>query len=134
MAAGDLYFRFLLSALAVWRVTHLVVYEDGPWEVLARLRRRLGSGFWSSLVDCHYCLSLWVAAPVTLVFKPSLAEYPLVWLALSGAACLLERAAPDRIEIQPLPNMKGESIHAVLREERDAWPESAPIDHREHSS
>ena len=30
--------RFSLSALAVWRMTHLLVEEDGPWDLIAKLR------------------------------------------------------------------------------------------------
>lgn len=56
---------FVVVALAVWRVTHLLAREDAPGQVLARLRARL-SGRWAGLMDCFHCLSLWVAAPLAL--------------------------------------------------------------------
>ena len=37
-------FKFVLAALAVWRVSFLVTREDGPWDALARFRRGLGRG------------------------------------------------------------------------------------------
>ena len=37
--------------------------EDGPWQMLARLRKQAGAGFWGELLDCFCCLSLWLAAP-----------------------------------------------------------------------
>ncbi|MEZ5316821.1 MAG: DUF1360 domain-containing protein [Vicinamibacterales bacterium] len=83
---------FLLGSLAVWRVTHLLADEDGPGDVIVWIRTRLGTGMLGRLMDCFYCLSLWVAAPAALLFRHDAREWVLYWLALSGAACLLERA------------------------------------------
>jgi len=96
-------FTFLLAALAVWRVSHLLAREDGPGNSIVRLRRSLGAGFWGSLLDCLYCLSLWIAVPFALLFQPTLAEFVVLWLALSGAACLLDRLAVPPVVIEPLP-------------------------------
>lgn len=84
--------RFGLAALAVWRLTHLLAVEDGPGNAVAGLRAKLGDTFWGRLMDCFYCLSLWIAAPLAPFVGRSPGETALVWLALSGAACLLERA------------------------------------------
>ena len=54
----------VIATLAVWRVTHLFWGEDGPWNLFVRLRRLVGDGFFGSLLDCFYCLSLWMAAPL----------------------------------------------------------------------
>lgn len=89
---GEFVVRFAVAALAVWRLTHLLVSEDGPWDAVARLRAKLGDTFWGRLMDCFYCLSLWIAAPLAPFIGRTWAEVGLVWLALSGAACLLERA------------------------------------------
>lgn len=83
----------LIGTLSVWRVTHLFAAEDGPWQVLAWFRRRTGEGFLGQLLDCFYCLSLWCAAPVAWVIGEGWKERALLWLALSGGAILLERAA-----------------------------------------
>jgi hypothetical protein len=88
--------RFALASLAVWRVTHLLVEEDGPADVVVRLRARLGQGQLGELMDCFYCMSVWVAAPATLAVARRRRELPLVLLALSGAACLLERSTSER--------------------------------------
>jgi hypothetical protein len=82
----------ILGVLSVWRVTHLFVAEDGPWKILARLRRRVGEGFFATLLDCFYCLSLWIAAPVAWFIGEGARERALLWLALSAGAILLERA------------------------------------------
>ena len=91
--------RFAVGALATWRLTHLLAEEDGPGGVIVRLRVRAGDGWAGELLDCFYCMSMWVAAPVAVVVAPRPREVPLAWLALSGAACLFEQAtAGVRIE------------------------------------
>ena len=86
------FYWLIISILSVWRVTHLFVAEDGPWNLLARLRRRMGEGFFASLFDCFYCLSLWVSVPVAWFVGSGRKERLLLWLAISGGAILLERA------------------------------------------
>jgi hypothetical protein len=84
--------RFVVGVLATWRVTHLLVAEDGPADMVVRLRRRAGDSWIGEAMDCFYCLSVWTALPVAAAVARSRREAPLTWLALSGAACLLERA------------------------------------------
>jgi len=82
---------FILGALGVWRITHLLNAEDGPGEIFVRLRRLAGSGILGALLDCFYCLSLWVAAPFALLLASSWRERLLLWPALSAAAILMDR-------------------------------------------
>jgi len=94
--------RFLVGALATWRVTRLLVEEDGPGDVIVRLRRRAGDGWVGTAMDCFYCLSIWTAAPVAVAVARRRREVPLTWLALSGAACLLERATTEKGDLDVL--------------------------------
>ena len=82
---------FLIAMLAVWRVTHLFSGEDGPGDIFLRLRRLAGSSFLGQLLDCFYCLSLWIAAPLGWMLGTTWWERGLLWLSLSGGAILLER-------------------------------------------
>ncbi len=93
-AMGELEFwpRFVLSALATWRASHLLAYEDGPADLVLRLRAWAGSGFLGRMLDCFFCLSLWVAAAFAFVLAREPIAWVVAWLALSGAACLLTRA------------------------------------------
>jgi hypothetical protein len=98
---------FALLALATWRLTHLLVHEDGPNDLVLRLRRAAGSSTVGRAMDCFYCASLWVAAPCAAVAtRSSRATAPwwqrdrsrrarsiervTMWMALSAAACLLQ--------------------------------------------
>jgi hypothetical protein len=83
-------YRLLLGILAVWRITHLLNAEDGPWEVVVRLRRIAGDGFWGQLLDCFYCLSMWIATPFALCLAVKPSDRVLLWPALSAGAILLE--------------------------------------------
>jgi hypothetical protein len=85
------FYRLTLGILAVWRLTHLLHAENGPWNLFDHIRRRFATGFWSSLIGCFYCLSLWVAAPFTLLATDGWWERLLLWPALSAGAILLER-------------------------------------------
>src|SRR4051812_37778913 len=106
--------QLVLAVLATWRLTHLLAAENGPADLLAHLREWLGPGFWGKLIDCFYCLSLWVAAPLAWLLYPKPLDAFLGWLALSGAACLLERFGQEPVIITPLT--QGDQ-HGMLQSE-----------------
>jgi Protein of unknown function (DUF1360) len=110
--------HFFIAVLAVWRVTHALAAEDGPFRIVARLRRRAGTGFWGELMDCFYCLSLWVATPFAILLGSSWPERVTLWLALSAAAILLnrlwDRVAPDRPGYFEGPPANQEECHELL--------------------
>jgi len=113
------YYWLMLGILCVWRVTHLLNAEDGPWDLLVRLRRMAGASFWGSLLDCFYCLSLWIAAPLALVLGEGWKERLLLWPALSGAAILLERATSSRNSPPPF-YVEDQEDHDVLQQGQTA--------------
>jgi len=87
------WFRLTIAVLATWRVSHLVAREDGPFDVVVRLRLRAGTGFPGRLMDCPYCLSLWIAVPFAFLLARTPLAWGAAWLAISGGASLLERVA-----------------------------------------
>jgi hypothetical protein len=92
------FYWLILGVLAVWRITHLLNAEDGPWDLLVKLRRLAGNGVFGSLLDCFYCLSLWVAAPLAWVLGEGWKHRLLLWPALSGGAILLEKiTSPEMV-------------------------------------
>jgi len=92
-----------LGILATWRVTHLLHAEDGPWDVLAGLRRVVGSGLAGHLLDCFYCLSVWVAVPCAFALAEGWTARLVLWPALSGGAILLERLTSPRQQPRAAP-------------------------------
>ncbi len=86
-------FIFVLGVLSVWRLTHLLSAEDGPWDILVRLRSRAGHGVLGGLLDCFYCLSLWIAVPFALLIGSNWRQRILLWLSLSAGAILVNRIA-----------------------------------------
>lgn len=95
MSCSSFTSRFVVGSLVTWRVTHLLAEEDGPADVVLRMRRRLGESELGELMDCFNCLSIWVAALVSLAAADRKRDAALMWPALSGAACLLEGATRD---------------------------------------
>ena len=58
--------NFVLAVLATWRLTHLLAEEDGPAYVVVRFRAQLGDSLAGKMMDCFYCLSVWIAAGAAL--------------------------------------------------------------------
>jgi hypothetical protein len=113
------FYILILAILAVWRLTHLLQAEDGPGDVFVKFRQAMGNGFWGSLLDCFYCLSVWIAAPFAAWLESGIAEKFLLWPALSGAAILLERITarqpqqPQQVE----PYWKEDDLDVMLRKQ-----------------
>ena len=99
--------RLTLAVLATWRLSRLVAFEDGPWDIVARTRRAAGDGMLGHLMDCPYCLSLWFAAPMALALDTTLPNWVLAWLGVSGGASLVEklvsRGEPEVIAAATVP-------------------------------
>jgi len=114
------FYGLVLGALCVWRMTHLLNAEDGPWDLLIRLRRRAGEGFWGDLLDCFYCLSLWIAAPFAWLLGGGVRERLLLWPALSAAAILLERITNRKAGLPPVYYSEDEENDDVLRQQEES--------------
>lgn len=111
----DFWQRFLLGVLATWRLAHLLADEDGPFDVIVKVRRRLGGSWLGRLLDCFYCLSFWIAAPFAFWVCEQPLDRGVAWIALSGGACLLQRFSERQsppVNIMPIP---GEEDNALLR-------------------
>jgi len=112
------FYGLIVGILGVWRIAHLLSAEDGPADLLVRLRLWAGDGFWGGLLDCFYCLSLWLAAPVALVIGGGWLERLLLWPALSAGAILLERLTAPAPAVPPAPYFEEEEkSDALLRQE-----------------
>jgi len=123
------FYWLTLGILCVWRITHLFYAEDGPWELLVHVRRAAGAGFWGKLLDCFYCTSIWVAAPFAIGLGQGLWEKLLLWFALSGGACLLQRVTERTPEDEPafyVEDEYREGSDVLLRQTQDADSRERP--------
>lgn len=84
---------FIAATLAVWRVTHLLAVEDGPWDVFARLRRAAAAMKLERLAACFYCASVWIALAFALFLTRDWRALVIFVPALSGGAIVIERAS-----------------------------------------
>lgn len=101
-------YTFFLLALAVWRISNMLVKEDGPSHIFERMRYRLGvrrdkedpdityakdpDSFFATLLLCPWCLSIWVAGFFVGIFLLSrrLARWLSYIPALSAITCLID--------------------------------------------
>jgi len=119
--------RLAVAVLACWRVSHLLAAEDGPWDAVARLRRAAGGGMLGKMMDCFYCVSVWVAAPLACFVASGVAERVVAWLAVSGGACLLERLAREPVTFPQLDEPSTvEPTMGCCGQSRDAYRVAEP--------
>jgi hypothetical protein len=64
--------KWIVNALATWRLAHMLMYEQGPLKVLQYMREELGvehdadgvhisyTGM-GAIFSCFWCFSIWVA-------------------------------------------------------------------------
>ena len=113
------FYWLTLAILGVWRITHLLNAEDGPWNLIARFRQSAGTGVLGQMLDCFYCLSLWIAIPFAWAIGQSWKERLLLWPALSGAAILLHRVTKGSESEPPAVYLEDKEPSDVLRQESD---------------
>lgn len=95
----------ILLSLATWRVSTMIVREDGPGNVFFHIRSWVGithdpdrhiltipDRFLPNLLSCVWCTSVWVAADWVLLWllAPQIAEILAAIPALSALAIVLD--------------------------------------------
>jgi hypothetical protein len=84
--------KIVLSMLAVWRLSHMMARETGPLKIFSRIYNWLPVGTWKSLMECPLCLSVWLSVPFVVYLRPAnVPDGIVLWLALSGAASIMEK-------------------------------------------
>lgn len=98
--------NILILALATWRLSALLVYEAGPFDLFIRIRKLAGIGhddsgrpdmwpdrYFAKLLSCVWCLSVQVAIVATILFAifGNLVIIVLIPFALSSLAIMVER-------------------------------------------
>lgn len=75
----------VLGSLSVWRLTHMLQEESGPFAIFEKLRARIDRMSWKNGgvrdgFNCFYCLSVWVA----IFFLALLAISPIAFGVLAS--------------------------------------------------
>ena len=117
MSSTEFLINFVLATLAVWRVAHLLVHEDGPKGLISQLRVLAAGTEIGRALDCVGCMSLWLALPASVWVSRRLSEFLPTWLALSGAAFLLERIGGQPLIVERFTQPEGVSNDELLRTE-----------------
>ncbi len=100
----EIAFRFLLAALATWRLSFMLVREAGPGNVWVSMRTWAGSGFLGRLLKCVKCVSVWVAIPFAFFVGGSRIELLVTWWALSGVSALIDEFTKPPFEFRETSN------------------------------
>jgi len=75
----------LLWVLSTYRLTIMVVYEDGPFDVFKSLRFALGFNPWFNKgINCPWCVSFWVS--LVVMFLP---YWINMWFAIAGGVAIV---------------------------------------------
>lgn len=83
--------KYLILVVGVWRLTHLISAEDGPFDLIIKLRKLLGNSFFGKLMDCFYCLTIWIGLLSAWYAGNNLEEMIVLTLYYSGASIILEK-------------------------------------------
>jgi len=92
---------FVAYSLALWATSYILVFEDGPWGLLKKLRSFVGVYYTvatatkasvrqaetmvGKLFNCPICLSVWLCVPMYIV----LLYFPWVIYALGGVGLII---------------------------------------------
>lgn len=101
-----LWYELLIYVIACWRITHILLRENGPFKLFRRLREALGVVYYVEhdgsesddiaehrfeITVCIWCASMWVGGVIALVhFFFTHAEFLFLPYALSAVAIMLD--------------------------------------------
>lgn len=95
------FFHLVLGVLCVYRTAHLLNAEDGPWDIMVKIRRAAGHSMVGKMMDCFDCASVWCALPFAIILGDSLKGRALLVPALSAGAMVLHKVT-ERLRV-PAP-------------------------------
>jgi hypothetical protein len=96
----------ILSSFAVFRISYLLVYEDGFLHLSQKIRILVGAetpaglpivkykGF-SEIFNCFYCNSVWVSIPFGFYLGENIFEKILFITSIAGLSLILKEKALD---------------------------------------
>jgi hypothetical protein len=89
--------EIIIFGLATWRISSLIVNEEGPFHIFEKLREKTGiqhdpdgnieivpSNLFAGILSCVWCCSVWVGFGIWLLYT----FFPTVALWIASALCL----------------------------------------------
>lgn len=86
----------ILCIAACYMLTHILVHQDGPSNLIIRFRQWASKSSWSPL-HCLRCSSVWTAVPFAIYLSSSWQMFIIYWFAISAGVVLLA-AVVDKLE------------------------------------
>ena len=98
--------KFFIASLAVWRLSALIAYDDGPYSALHLARAKVAqrgadSKFWNMIsegIHCVWCSSIWFGALFAVWTASDLVSWFVHLSAMSGVAILANSYVMGRRE------------------------------------
>ena len=87
------YLDLIVLGLATWRISHMFVWEDGPFNIFSKFQSWAEPcKFFQGLFSCVWCLSVWVGAILILsvIINKTVTIYLMLPFALSAISIALE--------------------------------------------
>ena len=96
---SDFVVYFILSVLAVYRVSYMIANEDGPLDMFVFIREKAGQKNWIGRgLNCVLCISFWLsaipAATTILIvgfFRSNFESFVLCWFAIAGGVLIIQK-------------------------------------------
>lgn len=92
--------NLLILALVCYRLSRLITLEDGPFDIFLIIQNIAGARDFNSngrirtwhgrLISCPYCLGVWVAIPLAIIYSGIQWYSLLIWLAIAGLQSVLQ--------------------------------------------
>lgn len=100
----DNWFWLIVSILIVWRITYLICFDSGPFDIMLKIRKvlyRLRAG---KLIECFHCTSIWISILVVLAIYEINASTVFLIIGIAGGASIIEKIIINETIIQESNN------------------------------
>jgi Protein of unknown function (DUF1360) len=123
----------VVEALAVFRATRLIQQDNLPPlpELREQLYAKIGDSRWADLIDCPWCLSVWLGGVSQLVktLSPRLWRIGATVLASSAVAGVISEWL-DNMQLPETAAEAVESMEAATAQMNEAADRIRPMDQR----
>jgi len=83
----------IVVSIGIWYLTRVIMYSDGPKQILFHIRRLLGRygpappGSLGDMLKCFFCTSFWISIPIILFLQYDFWYVPI----FCGLATIIDR-------------------------------------------